>query len=111
MTVDELNDVLTFYFDWMIRNLLVPGRIESWLVILDLNGVGFSNIPMGRLKVFIKTIQNNFPGRLFRLIVVNANWYMRSFWALLNPFFDDYTRQKMIMSGDVDSAHYKREVL
>ena len=49
MTVDELNDVLTFYFDWMIRNLLVPGRIESWLVILDLNGVGFSNIPMGRL--------------------------------------------------------------
>ena len=56
MTVEELNDVLTFYFDWMLNYLLVPGHIESWLVILDLNGVGFSNIPMGRLKVFIKTV-------------------------------------------------------
>lgn len=36
MTLEQLNELAIFHFDWMVNNMLVPGKIESWLVVLDL---------------------------------------------------------------------------
>ena len=92
MTLEQLNELAIFYFDWMVKNMLVPGKIETWLVILDLQDVGMTNIPVSRLKVFIKAIQASFPGRLYKLLVLNGNWLIRAFFATLYPFFDQYTK-------------------
>ena len=52
----------------------------------------------------------NFPGRLFRLAVLNCNWLMRSFWAMFFPFFDDFTKRKMYIYGDCDNKGYIEEI-
>ena len=56
MTLEQLNELAIFQFDWMVKNMLVPGRIESWLVILDLKDMGLTNIPAKKIGVFIKAI-------------------------------------------------------
>lgn len=41
-TLDEQANFAYFYFDYIVNNLMVPGHIETWLVVLDFNGVGIT---------------------------------------------------------------------
>ena len=56
MTLEQLNDLAIFYFDFIVNNLLLPGKVESWFVIMDLKDVGVTNLPVSKIKVFIKAI-------------------------------------------------------
>ena len=111
ISLDQIEQLSIYVFDWIVKNLLVPGRIESWIILLDMNNVKFYQIPVSRLKTFVKTIQLNFRGRLFRLFVVNNSWLLRSFWGIIYPLFDEYVKQKIIIKGDTDSSDYQSEVV
>jgi len=41
-TVEDLQDIATYLFDWLIKFMLVQGRVESWLVIIDFKDVHLS---------------------------------------------------------------------
>lgn len=45
-----------FFFDWVVRELMVPGHIESWMVILDFKGVDLKAIPVKDLKSFVSAL-------------------------------------------------------
>ena len=89
---DQMEQLVVFYFDWIMKNLLVPGRIETWIMLLDMEGVHIGNVKIGRLKIFIQTAQKNFRGRLFRLISINGNWLLRGLWNITLPWLDDYQK-------------------
>jgi len=54
--LDDFGEFAIFYFEWIESKLMVPGRIENWMLLVDLDGVGITNIPISKLKVFISTI-------------------------------------------------------
>jgi len=35
---------------------MLPGHIENWFLILDLDGVGVMNVPVAKLKTFVFAI-------------------------------------------------------
>lgn len=35
-TPEELIEMLTFYYTWIINNMMIPGHIENWLIIVEL---------------------------------------------------------------------------
>ena len=39
-------EIAAYFFDWIVRNMMVSGRIESFLVILDLKDVGITQMPI-----------------------------------------------------------------
>lgn len=45
-TVLDLQDIATFFFEWLCKFMIVQGRIESWLVIIDFKDVYMSQIPV-----------------------------------------------------------------
>ena len=45
-SLDEMIEIAAYFFDWIVRNMMVPGRIESFLVILDLKDVGITQMPI-----------------------------------------------------------------
>ena len=45
-SVEELEDIACFYFKWVVDNLMVPGHIEGWLVIIDMKDVGITQLPV-----------------------------------------------------------------
>ena len=94
-------------FDWMMKNLLVPGRIETWIIILDLEDVSLASIPMEKLKYFMTAVMRNFPTRMHRLVCLNTSWFMRTtFYTVFYPWLDEFIKKKLVMCGDYDSDNF-----
>ena len=100
--------VAAFIFDWMMKNMLVPGRIETWIIMLDLEDCSLSNIPMDKLKYFMNAVMRNFPTRMHRLVCINTSWFMRTtFYTVIYPWLDDFIKKKLVMCGDYDSSNFE----
>mmetsp|Transcript_11598 Transcript_11598/g.17562 ORF Transcript_11598/g.17562 Transcript_11598/m.17562 type:complete len:88 (+) Transcript_11598:509-772(+) len=84
--------IAVFFFDWVVSHFMVPGRVESWVVIMDFKDVSITSIPIKQLKGFIQALQSNFRGRMFRLIAVNSPLLLRGLWTALWTWIDEYSR-------------------
>ena len=46
VSLDILEKYLLFLFDWIQKNMLVPGHIENWLILLDLEDCTIATVPV-----------------------------------------------------------------
>jgi len=88
----------------VVRYLIVPGHIESWLVVIDFKNVSLTQIPVKQLKGFIKALQVNFRGRLYRMISINSHWLLRGLWNAVYSWFDEYIKKKITICGYKDAT-------
>ena len=68
------------------------------LVILDLDGLGMSHMGSkftGPMKNFIKIDQEYYPESLYQMVITNAGWVVKSLWAIISPFIDPITSQRI----------------
>lgn len=49
VSLENLELLIYFWCEWILRNCLVPGHVESWLVVLDLTNVGITLVPLDRI--------------------------------------------------------------
>jgi hypothetical protein len=82
-----------------IEHGMRSGAIENWVVILDLKGVGVTEMPKKKLQTMVGTLQTNFRGRLFRLYAVNMPLMLRVLWNFVKKMLDKFTLQKMSIHG------------
>lgn len=71
-------------------------------VILDLNGLGMSIMSSSFYKPFKSLIdidQYYYPETLNKLYMVNAPWIFRTFWAIVKPWIDPATRERILVCG------------
>lgn len=47
---DVMEATTAFFCDWVVKKLLVPGRIENWYMIIDLNNIGVTSLPVKKVK-------------------------------------------------------------
>ncbi len=69
-------------------------HIETFAMVLDLNGVTFGN-NNDFLALASENDNNNFPERLGRIIVINTPWVFPFFWKIASPFIDAKTKAKI----------------
>jgi len=68
------------------------------LVILDLDGLGMGHMGSkftGPMKSFIKIDQEYYPESLYQMVVTNAGWVVKSLWAVISPWIDPITSQRI----------------
>ena len=56
----------------MITRALIPGKVESWITIIDMKGVGITEIPKTLIQKITKPLQDYFKFRLYKLYIVNS---------------------------------------
>ncbi|KAI9831198.1 MAG: cytosolic factor, phosphatidylinositol/phosphatidylcholine transfer protein [Phylliscum demangeonii] len=86
------------------------GRLlETSCTILDLKGVGLSNISSvyGYVKQASAISQNYYPERLGKLYLINAPWGFASVFGIIKGFLDPVTVSKIRVLG----SGYQHEVL
>ena len=88
--LEELERIACYYYDFVINNYMEPGRVESWLMVIDMGGIGITQLPVMRLKGFLKAMQRRFRGRMFRTIAINSHWLLRAFWATVTSWMDAF---------------------
>jgi hypothetical protein len=97
--IDEIIDLAMFKLNFGITNLLVSGRVESWDMIIDLDNVGVSDIPLGKVKAFVGAATKRFAGRSFKMYIVNASFMVRGIFSVVTSMVDEFTTSKMKMCG------------
>jgi CRAL/TRIO domain len=85
------------------------GALEKIMVVLDFKTFKSSLAPSwNAIKRVATILQNRYPERLKKLVVIDPPFWMRTMYSLLNPFLDPETKAKfVVVSGD----HKKQTVL
>ena len=106
--IEIINAGTSFFFDFLARKLLVPGQVENWIMMVDLNDVGMTSLPVNKVKAIIGMTQKHFGGRLYRQFLVNMSFMLRKSTSVFLNFVDDITQQKISAHND---KTYKAELL
>lgn len=85
---------VVYLLDYAIRNLLIPGQVENWNLIIDLKDASVMNIP-NDLKKIIKLLQNNFRSRLFINFILNTGKFVSFLWGVVKKMIDPSTERKI----------------
>ena len=47
--IEQINAATAFFCDFVVKKLLIPGRVENWIMIIDLNDVGVTSLPVKKV--------------------------------------------------------------
>lgn len=50
LNAKECQDLLTFFLEFVINNLLIPGQVENWVLIADMSGLNVLSVPYSVLS-------------------------------------------------------------
>ena len=70
--VEVLINMSTYMCQFIITHALIPGKVENWVTIIDMKGVGITEIPKKLITAMTKPLQDYFKGRLYRLYIINS---------------------------------------
>jgi hypothetical protein len=74
---------------------MLPGQVEAWNFVIDLNNTSLSDIPTKILKSVLKSLQNNFTSRLYRMYILNVTKSFSIIWTIAKLVLDDCTTFKI----------------
>jgi len=52
--VETINAATAFFCDFLVKKLLVPGRVENWLMVIDLNDIGMTSMPVKKVQAIVQ---------------------------------------------------------
>jgi hypothetical protein len=100
LSEDDLCGMICFYENFLLTRAIIEGKIENWVIIMDMKGVGLTSMPKKQAKVLAKPLQMYYKGRLYRLYLVNASMVMKVGWKLAKKIVDPLTVLKFKLLGD-----------
>jgi len=89
--VDPYVDAIVYLQESVKNNMFIPGQVESWSLIYDLDGIGITDLPLTTMKKILGKISLNYGGRLHKLWIVNAPKGVSTTWKIVSTFLDEVT--------------------
>ncbi|EPQ52871.1 CRAL/TRIO domain-containing protein [Gloeophyllum trabeum ATCC 11539] len=87
---------------WMLErtiDLMGPG-VETLALMINFGEK--SKIPsFGTAKTVLDILQNHYPERLGRALIINVPWLVNTFFKMITPFIDPITRPKLKFNPNV----------
>lgn len=77
--------------------MIVPGKVETWVIIQDLKDVGVTQLPVNLLKTMSERLSVFYSLRLFRCFTINVPLTINALWSMVKVFIDPETRRKIII--------------
>lgn len=92
---DKVKAEAIIFSNWYAKkNMLLPGKIESWVVIYDLENTPFFSIPIMTLVGIGKQIVENFKCIGAKFFVVNVCSACALAWSGVQLFITETQREK-----------------
>lgn len=102
ITAEVFNEMFVYLFAYMKRVMFIPGQVEQWVTICDLNNMSLTSLPRKQLLAFGGICQGNLMFHLFKSIYTSVGWGQRLFFKGIKVFIDPETREKIVLSGDLN---------
>ena len=83
-----------FLFQFIVNELMIPGQIENWIMIINFEGSSPLNLPEV-VKKLIKTLSTNFLSRLYKCYVYGMSFFLNILFKIICNFLEEVTVQKI----------------
>jgi len=105
MHVENVIRLTVYILEYALNNLFIPGKIENWNILFDLDGVSLMSLPYMTIKDITAVLQSNYRARLGAMFVVNAPAFVATAWKVVKAFMEPETAAKIhIFRGDYHST-------
>ena len=92
ITSEVFNEMFCYLFMYVKRVLLLPGQVEQWVTICDLNNMSMTALPRKQILAFGNLCQSNLMYFLFRSFYTTVGWGQRLFYKGVQMFIDEETK-------------------
>jgi hypothetical protein len=93
-TYEDFLCCVIYFIEYMINNLLIPGQVENWIIITDLNGVSLLGIPKD-MKSMMGVLGANYRCRLFINYILGMGTVLNFLWNIVKKFLDEVQLKKI----------------
>ena len=100
ISAEAFNDMFTFMWVYVKKVILLPGQVEQWITICDLNNMSMTALPRKQILAFGSLCQANLMYFLFRSFYTHVGWGQRLFYKGVQVFIDDETKLKIVLAAD-----------
>ncbi|XP_075512613.1 uncharacterized protein LOC142548173 isoform X1 [Primulina tabacum] len=104
--IDEFKRFLVFSLDKLCSR--ITDGPEKFIIIGDLKGYGYRNSDVRGYLAALSILQDYYPERLGKVLVINAPNIFMTLWKIIYPFIDKNTRNKIVF---VDNKRMKATLL
>lgn len=84
--VENVINALTAILSVSKSNMFVPGKIENWMVIMDLEGCSIFKISLEVFQKIIDLLTTNYVNTLEKLFILNPPFGIQSVYKLIESF-------------------------
>ncbi|OMJ67361.1 hypothetical protein SteCoe_35492 [Stentor coeruleus] len=98
-TVQDYVDLTVFLMEFVIEYMLIPGKVENWINIVEMGRLGIRELPFKSLIKLLGTLQKIYKCRLAHSFVLNPPSSMYYMWTCLKPFIDKATQEKVLFEN------------
>jgi hypothetical protein len=106
-SVQEVIYAGMFLGQFIINNLLLPGHIERWILIINLRKTTLLSLPE-HIKKLLPIMNEGFISRLHKTYVIGMNFFFRILYKIVCAFLHESTVKKIkILDGRKDQSMFK----
>ena len=98
LSFDSIKSSIIYLNNYIISNLLIPGQVETWNIILNLNKVSLLSIPT-KIKELISIMQSNYKIRINKIFVFKLTFSLHIIKSLVYTLYPS-CKNKIIYVND-----------
>jgi hypothetical protein len=106
-SIEDYTNLLCYILEFAVVQLMLPGHIENWIILTDLNGQSLTSLPITQLKAIISTLQNNYRCRMIVNYVVNSPKSLKYLWVMIKKFIEPHTVHKIRIMSEASPLEMK----
>ena len=93
LSSEDFKEVMIFYIEFLINNLLIPGQVENFIQIINLGNKGSLKLS-GIIKDAMINLSNHYKARTFKAFVVNPPPGITMLYNIFKPFLNEDQKSK-----------------
>ena len=98
---EELLQASSFLCQFIINNMMIPGKYETWNMIINAKGISILSLPEP-LKLLIPKLSSYFLCRLYKNYVIGLNFFSKILYKIAVNFIDKVTAEKIKVLDEKD---------
>ena len=84
--------------EYVIKNCLLPGIIENWVAIMNVDKLSVWDLDRKLLKKLLNCLMDNYRCRSWRTYVVNSTMGIKMFYTVIKTFLKETTTRKFLLT-------------
>ncbi|KAM0886501.1 hypothetical protein ACQ4PT_029614 [Festuca glaucescens] len=98
--LDDFKRYVAYLLDKICTRL--PVGQEKFAAVIYLKGWGYANCDIRGYVAALEIMQNYYPERLGRVLMINVPYMFMAAWKIVYPFIDEKTKKKFVFVANKD---------